>query len=83
MVDVYHEFSEPVALLRKIQEALKPDGRIVLVELRKEDPGVPIQALHKMSLPEVRSELEAVGFKFQRSLEFLPWQHIIIFSAGK
>jgi ubiquinone/menaquinone biosynthesis C-methylase UbiE len=83
MVDVYHEFSEPVAMLRKIQEALKPDGRVVLVEFRKEDPSVPIQALHKMSLQEVRAELEAVGFKFQRSLEFLPWQHIIVFSAGK
>jgi len=55
----------------------------VLVEFRKEDPNVPIQPLHKMSVQEVRSELESVGFKFQRSLEFLPWQHIIIFSAGK
>lgn len=83
MVDVYHEFSEPVMMMRRIQEALKPAGRIVLVEFRKEDPNVPIQPLHKMSVQEVRSELESVGFKFQRSLEFLPWQHIIIFSAGK
>lgn len=83
MVDVYHEFSEPVMMMRRIQEALKPAGRVVLVEFRKEDPNVPIQPLHKMSVQEVRSELESVGFKFQRSLEFLPWQHIIIFSAGK
>jgi ubiquinone/menaquinone biosynthesis C-methylase UbiE len=80
MVDVYHEFSEPVTMMRHIQEALKPDGRVVLVEFRKEDPSVPIQPLHKMSVQEVRSELEPLGFKFQRSLEFLPWQHIIIFS---
>jgi len=83
MVDVYHEFTEPVMMMRRIQEALKPDGRVVLVEFRKEDPNVPIQPLHKMSVQEVRSELESVGFKFQRSLEFLPWQHIIIFSSGK
>src|SRR2546428_7288166 len=80
MVDVYHEFSEPVTMMRHIQEALKPDGRVVLVEFRKEDPSVPIQPLHKMSVQEVRSELEPLGLKFQRSLEFLPWQHIIIFS---
>jgi len=80
MVDVYHEFSEPVTMMRHIQEALKPDGRLVLVEFRKEDPTVPIQPLHKMSVQDVRSELEPLGFKFQRSLEFLPWQHIIIFS---
>jgi ubiquinone/menaquinone biosynthesis C-methylase UbiE len=79
MVDVYHEFSDPVAMMRHVKDALKPDGRVVLVEFRKEDPAVPIQPLHKMSVPDVRSELEPLGFKFQRSLEFLPWQHIIFF----
>jgi|SRR5438094_9912888 len=83
MVDVYHEFSEPVAMMNHIRNALKPTGRVVLVEFRKEDPAVPIQPLHKMSVPDVRSELEPLGFKFQRSLEFLPWQHIIFFSSGK
>jgi ubiquinone/menaquinone biosynthesis C-methylase UbiE len=80
MVDVYHEFSDPVAMMRHIKEALKPNGRVVLVEFRKEDPSVPIQPLHKMSVQDVRSELEPMGFKFQRSLEFLPWQHIIFFT---
>src|SRR5262245_33641829 len=80
MVDVYHEFAEPVIMMRHIRTALKPDGRIVLVEFRKEDANVPIQPLHKMSVQDVRSELEPMGFKFQRSLEFLPWQHILIFN---
>ena len=80
MVDVYHEFSEPVTMMRHIKDALKADGRLVLVEFRKEDPSVPIQPLHKMSVQDVRSELEPLGFKFQRSIEFLPWQHILIFS---
>jgi ubiquinone/menaquinone biosynthesis C-methylase UbiE len=83
MVDVYHEFSDPVTMMKHIQNALKPDGRVVLVEFRKEDPSVPIQPLHKMSVQDVRSELEPLGFKFQRTIEFLPWQHILIFSAGK
>jgi len=72
MVDVYHEFSEPATMMQHIQNALRPDGRVVLVEFRKEDPRVPIQPLHKMSVEEVRSELEPLGFKFQRALEFLP-----------
>jgi predicted methyltransferase len=83
MVDVYHEFSEPAAMMRRIKNCLKPGGRVVLVEFRKEDPVVPIQPLHKMSTQEVRSELEPLGFKFQRSLEFLPWQHILIFTVDK
>jgi len=83
MVDVYHEFSEPVTMMKHIQNAMKPDGRVVLVEFRKEDPNVPIQPLHKMSVQDVRSELEPLGFKFQRSIEFLPWQHVLIFTVGK
>jgi ubiquinone/menaquinone biosynthesis C-methylase UbiE len=83
MVDVYHEFSDPVAMMTRIRGALKPDGRVVLVEFRKEDPSVPILPLHKMSIQDVRSELEPLGFKFQKVLTFLPWQHVIIFMAGK
>jgi SAM-dependent methyltransferase len=82
MVDVYHEFSEPVTMMRHIRNALKPDGRVVLVEFRKEDPNVPIQPLHKMSVVDVRSELEPLGFTFQKEIQFLPWQHILIFSAS-
>jgi ubiquinone/menaquinone biosynthesis C-methylase UbiE len=81
MVDVYHEFSDPVSMMSHIRKSLKPDGRVVLVEFRKEDPNVPIQPLHKMSVDQVRAELEPMGFKFQKSLEFLPWQHIVIFTS--
>ncbi|HYM13190.1 MAG TPA: class I SAM-dependent methyltransferase [Bryobacterales bacterium] len=80
LVDVYHEFQEPEAMMRHIRAALKPDGRVVLLEYRKEDPSVPILPLHKMSVEEVRSELEPLGLQFQQTLEFLPMQHILIFT---
>ena len=83
MVDVYHEFSDPAPMMANIRRALKPDGRVVLVEFRKEDPAVPIQPLHKMSIQDVRSELEPMGFQFQRVLNFLPWQHILIFTPRR
>ena len=80
MVDVYHECSDPEATLQGPAEAaLKPGGRLVLVEFRGEDPDVPIKPEHKMTLTQVRRELEPQGFTFKESLEFLPWQHIIIF----
>jgi ubiquinone/menaquinone biosynthesis C-methylase UbiE len=79
LVDVYHEFSEPQAMLAKIRESLKPEGRLVLLEYRKEDPAIPIRIEHKMSVPEVRTEVEAEGFKLDRVIEKLPRQHIIVF----
>lgn len=79
MVDVYHELSEPQVMLRRLKTALKPTGRLVLVEFRKEDPKVPIRLEHKMTVAEARAELEAEGFVFDKVLNDLPWQHILIF----
>jgi ubiquinone/menaquinone biosynthesis C-methylase UbiE len=78
LVDVYHEFSEPQQMLH-IRASLKPDGRLILLEYRKEDPAVPIRPEHKMSVPEVKAEVEAEGYKLDKVVETLPRQHIIIF----
>ena len=79
LVDVYHEFSRPQAMLRHMRESLKPGGRLVLLEYRKEDPNVPIREEHKMTVKQVRSELEPEGFRFDKVIETLPQQHILIF----
>jgi ubiquinone/menaquinone biosynthesis C-methylase UbiE len=80
MVDVYHEFSQPQAMLRRLREALKPAGRLVLLEYRKEDPAIPIRPEHKMSVAEAKMEVEAEGFTLARVDESLPRQHILIFT---
>jgi SAM-dependent methyltransferase len=80
MVDVYHECSEPQKMLRAIRAALKPGGRLVLLEYRKEDPEVPIRFEHKMSIAEAKLELEAEGFTLFRVDDRLPRQHILIFA---
>jgi SAM-dependent methyltransferase len=79
MVDVYHEFSQPQKMLRKLRESLKADGRLVLLEYRKEDPAIPIRPEHKMSVDEAKMELGAEGFELERVSEALPRQHILIF----
>ena len=81
MVDVYHEFSQPQAMLRHLREALRPGGRIVLLEYRKEDPTIPIRPEHKMSVAEAKLEVEAEGFTLSKVDESLPRQHILIFTA--
>ena len=79
MVDVYHELARPQEVLRKLRASLKPDGRLVLVEFRKESAWVPIREEHKMSVKEARMELEAEGYRFDRVIDVLPWQHILVF----
>jgi ubiquinone/menaquinone biosynthesis C-methylase UbiE len=79
MVDVYHELAEPQAMVRALRTALKKDGRLVLIEFRKESPDVPIREEHKMTVRDARIELEAEAYKFDRVIDVLPWQHVIVF----
>jgi SAM-dependent methyltransferase len=79
MVDSYHEFSHPVEMLESIRSALKPGGRIYLLEYRAEDPRVPIKPLHKMTEGQAVREFEALGFVFVENKPGLPWQHLLVF----
>jgi predicted methyltransferase len=79
MVDVYHELEFPREVLQAIHKTLKPDGKLLLLEYKAEDPDVRIRELHKMSAAQVRKELEANGFRLQRQEDFLPIQHFLLF----
>ncbi len=85
MVDVYHEFEFPYEMLSAISKAMKPGGRVVFVEYRKEDPTVPIKEVHKMSQVQVRREAEQpeFGLKWTETIHVLPRQHILIFTRTK
>ena len=80
MVDAYHEFSHPFEMIRGVYEALRPGGRIFLLEYRGEDASVPIRPLHKMTEEQVVKEMSVFGLEWTDTLDFLPWQHMMIFT---
>jgi predicted methyltransferase len=82
MVDVYHELEYPYEVMTKVRAALKPGGRVALIEYRAEDPQVAIKPVHKMSERQVRRELEAAGFRHVKTVRALPLQHLIVFEKG-
>jgi ubiquinone/menaquinone biosynthesis C-methylase UbiE len=82
LVDVYHEFAYPEQMLQAIRKSLKPQGRVVLVEFRGEDPQVPIKPLHKMTKRQIRRELFSNGFKLAEQFDKLPWQHVMFFERN-
>ena len=79
LVDVYHEFSFPVEMMASIKSALKPQGKIYLIEYRGEDRSVPIKRLHKMSEAQAVKEMGAAGFRLMDNISGLPWQHCMVF----
>jgi len=80
LVDVYHEFSFPYEMALSMRAALKPGGKLVLVEFRAEDATVPIKNIHKMSEAQAIKEFKAAGFAFDKNIDNLPWQHCMVFT---
>jgi ubiquinone/menaquinone biosynthesis C-methylase UbiE len=83
MVDVYHEFDHPWEMTQAMVKGLKPGGKIVFVEYRKEDPNVPIKEVHKMSEEQVKREMAVHPLKWVETIRSLPRQHIIVFEKRK
>ena len=83
LVDVYHEFKYPYEMMESIKKALRPNGKIFIVEYRAEDPNVPIKKIHKMTEKQVVKEMKAIGLKLEVNMDNLPWQHCLIFEIDK
>ena len=77
----YHEFGDPEAMMAGIRRALKPGGRVVILEYAKESKIAPASPLHRMSFEEIRREIEPMGFVVDQLLDFLPVQHGVIFTV--
>ncbi|WP_414755970.1 class I SAM-dependent methyltransferase [Anabaena sp. CCY 9910] len=82
MVDAYHEFEYPQEVMQGIVQALKPGGKVVLVEYRGENPFIMIKRLHKMTQKQVRQEMAAVGLTWRETQNLLPQQHLMIFEKA-
>lgn len=80
MVDVYHELEFPYEIMRDIYGVLKNNGKVVLVEYKQEDPRIMIKPLHKMSVEQIRKEMEYSGFELSQSYKKLPRQHMLFFN---
>jgi SAM-dependent methyltransferase len=83
LVDVYHELAHPEATLQQLRTALRPGGRMALVEYRGDDPNVGIKPEHAMTAAQVRTEIEGSGFHLLREHDFLPKQRIFEFQPNE
>ncbi len=82
LVDAYHEFEDPRSMGLAMRDALRPGGKVVLVEYRGEDPAVPIKRLHKMTEAQAKREMSAIDLAFVENLRVLPQQHILVFEKA-
>jgi ubiquinone/menaquinone biosynthesis C-methylase UbiE len=79
LVHVYHELEYPYEVMTKTVQALKPAGRIVIVEHRAEGSDASASPLHRMSEEQIVKEMEAVGLARLDTLDVAPSQHVLVF----
>ena len=61
-------------------KALKPDGRLVIIEYAEQHPFGPQDNAERMTLNQIRAEIEPTGFDLDQVMDLLPIQHGLIFT---
>lgn len=80
--NAYHEFSNPEAVLAAIKRSLKADGRLVIVEYAEGYSFSERDRSPRMSIDQIRSEIEAAGFEIDRVLEGARLLHTVTFTKA-
>jgi arsenite methyltransferase len=77
--DVLHHIENRGAYYPKVAKALKPGGRIVVIEFYKKDMPIGPPSSMKLSDEEVIAEFRNGGFTLAKRLDILPYQYILFF----
>jgi len=81
MVDAYHEFEQPVMLLRNLARAMKPSGLIGIVNYKKDGggPGPPME--QRVDPEKVIADAQAAGLVLRKHETFLRYQYMLTFGV--
>ena len=82
VVDTYHHISARTAYFTRLRSALRPHGRVAIVDFRLDSPEGPPIAM-RLAPEVVRAEMAAAGFTLAGSLDTLPRQYMLIFRAAE
>jgi predicted methyltransferase len=80
MVDAYHEVQDRVGLLQSIGRALKPNGRLGIIDFRMDGggPGPPLE--ERVEPEQIVADARAAGLRLVSREDFLPFQYLLIFA---
>jgi ubiquinone/menaquinone biosynthesis C-methylase UbiE len=78
IANAYHEFADPEAIINAVNRALKPSARLVVIEFAEGHPFGPQDKAERMTINQIRAEIEPLGYELDRVLELLPIQRDLI-----
>jgi arsenite methyltransferase len=77
--NTWHHIEHRAAYLDTLRRALRPGGRVVVVDFHKEDVPVGPPPSMKLAREEVVAEATAAGYTLAKEHEFLPYQYFLEF----
>jgi arsenite methyltransferase len=77
--DVLHHIEDRSPYYAKLAGALKPAGRIMVVDFYKKPLPVGPPPSMKLSEEQVTKEFEKAGFQLKKHLDLLPYQYFLFF----
>lgn len=78
MVDTYHHVEDRVRYFERLKEHVAADGRLAVIDYRKEAPVGPPPS-HRLSAAQIVTELKQAGWEKSTEHDFLPYQHFLVF----
>ncbi len=81
MVDAYHEIEDRVTMLANIARALKPQGRVGVVDFKLDGTGPGPSLEERVSPDVVVKDAQRAGLRLIRQEAFLAYQYFLIFGA--
>ena len=81
LVDVYHHVGDRERYFRNLASALKPGGRVAIIDFRMDSPVGPPRTA-RIEPERVKSEMQRAGYALAREHSFLPYQYFLVFRPG-
>jgi ubiquinone/menaquinone biosynthesis C-methylase UbiE len=80
VVNVFHHVPEKAAYLRRLQAALRPGGRVAIIDFHKRELPVGPPVDHKLSREDCLEQVRAAGLQVVTELDSLPYQYFLVLS---
>ena len=79
VVDTYHHIPRRSRYFERLKAALRPGGRIAIIDFRLDSPtGPPVK--HRIPPEQVKAEMERAGYRLEHQPDFLPNQYFLVFA---
>jgi ubiquinone/menaquinone biosynthesis C-methylase UbiE len=82
LVDTYHHIDARVAWFGKLTAAMKPGGKLVIVDFKPGDLPVGPPPSHRIPVEKVRAELAEAGWTRAGGVDSLPYQFVEVFEVA-